>query len=190
MKLHPPSGLIVRSPSSVRRLRDFGLIAFDMDSTLINIECIDEIADIAGCKDQVAAITAATMRGEITDYKDSLCRRVALLRGVPVEALHRVYQQRLRLNPGASELVEACKLAGLKTLLVSGGFTFFADRVCITLGIDYSRSNELEIENQRLTGRLVGQPWGSICDGEEKKTHVAAHLRRTWHHPRTSHRSG
>jgi phosphoserine phosphatase len=140
-----------------------------MDSTLINIECVDEIAAAAGRKDEVAAITEAAMRGEITDYKDSLRRRVALLEGVHVDAMHQVYDQRLQLNPGAQALVTACKTAGLKVLLVSGGFTFFTDRIRDRLGIDYTRSNVLEVADGRLTGRMVDQPWGDICDGEEKR---------------------
>jgi phosphoserine phosphatase len=150
-------------------LADFRLIAFDMDSTLIDIECVDEIADAAGRKAEVAAITEAAMRGEIADYKDSLRRRVALLEGVPVDALEAVYRERLHLNPGAETLVRACQRAGLKTLLVSGGFTFFTDRIRDRLGIDFTRSNVLGVENGRLTGRLLDQPWGDICDGAEKR---------------------
>ena len=145
-----------------------------MDSTLINIECIDEVADAAGRKAEVAAITEAAMRGEIADYKDSLRRRVALLRGVPAAALTQVYEERLRLNPGAQTLVQACQQAGLKTLLVSGGFTFFTDRVRDILRIDFTRSNVFEIENSQLTGRMVDQAWGDICDGEEKRRMVLA----------------
>jgi phosphoserine phosphatase len=156
------------------RWQDFKLIAFDMDSTLINIECIDEVADAAGRKAEVAAITEAAMRGEIADYKDSLRRRVALLRGVPAAALTQVYEERLRLNPGAHTLVNACQQAGLKTLLVSGGFTFFTDRVRDILRIDFTRSNVFEIENSQLTGRMVDQAWGDICDGEEKRRMVLA----------------
>ena len=154
------------------RLADFGLIAFDMDSTLINIECVDEIADAAGRKAEVAAITEAAMRGEITDYKDSLRRRVALLEGVPVAAMQEVLDQRLRLNPGAETLVRACQAAGLSTLLVSGGFTFFTDHVRDRLRLDRTRSNVLEVADGRLTGRLVDQDWGDICDGEEKRRTV------------------
>ena len=165
---HSP-GLIVNIALPDLKLRDFGLIAFDMDSTLINIECIDEIADAVGRKAEVAAITEAAMRGEIVDFKDSLRRRVALLKGVSVASMNEVYRERLKLNPGAAELVGACKAAGMKILLVSGGFTFFTDRIRDQLGIDYTRSNVLEIENGFLTGRLVDQPWGDICDGEEKR---------------------
>jgi phosphoserine phosphatase len=150
-------------------LSDFRLIAFDMDSTLINIECVDEIADAAGRKAEVAAITEAAMRGEIADYKDSLRRRVGLLEGVPLAALEAVWNERLRLNPGAETLVRACQAAGLKTLLVSGGFTFFTDRIRDRLGLDFTRSNVLEVANGALTGRLVDQPWGDICDGAEKR---------------------
>ena len=163
------SGLVVNIALPDLKLSDFKLIAFDMDSTLINIECIDEIADAVGRKAEVSAITEAAMRGEITDFKDSLRRRVALLKGASVSSLEQVLHARLRLNPGAAELVRACKDAGLKVLLVSGGFTFFANRVRELLDIDYTRSNVLEIEGGVLTGRLVDQPWGDICDGEEKR---------------------
>ena len=149
-------------------LSGFRLAAFDMDSTLINIECIDEMADAVGRKAEVAAITEAAMRGEIADYKDSLRQRVRLLAGVTVSQMQQVLDQRLQLNPGAAELVQACQAAGLKTLLVSGGFTFFTDAVRDRLRIDWTRSNVLEVEHCRLTGRMVNQPWGDICDGEEK----------------------
>jgi phosphoserine phosphatase len=162
-------GLVIQRFTPPLQLRDFGLIAFDMDSTLINIECVDEIAAAVGKKDEVAAITEATMRGEIADFKESLRRRVALLKGVSVQAMQQVYDQRLQLNPGAAELVNACKAVGLKVLLVSGGFTFFADRVRERLGIDFARSNVLEFEGGLLTGRMVDQPWGDICDGAEKR---------------------
>ena len=151
------------------RLADFRLAAFDMDSTLITIECVDEIAALAGRGAEVAAITEAAMRGEIADYKESLRRRVAMLAGVPAEALQRVYDERLRYTEGAETLLAACRSAGLKTLLVSGGFTFFSDRVRDHLQIDYTRSNVLGIEGGMLTGRMVDQPWGDICDGEEKR---------------------
>ncbi len=151
------------------RLADFRLVAFDMDSTLINIECIDEVADAAGRKAEVAAITEAAMRGEITDYKDSLRRRLALLRGVPASALEEVYARRLKLNPGVTEFVGACRAAGLKTLLVSGGFTYFSSRVQARLGLDFARANVLDVADGRLTGSLVPQPWGDIVDGAEKR---------------------
>ena len=140
-----------------------------MDSTLINIECVDEIADAAGRKAEVAAITEAAMRGEIADYKESLRRRVALLEGVPMAALESVYARRLHLNPGAEALVRACQRAGLKTLLVSGGFTFFTDRIRERLQLDFTRSNVLDVADGQLTGRLVDQLWGDICDGAEKR---------------------
>ena len=162
-------GLVVQGFTPPLPLKNFRLIAFDMDSTLINIECVDEIAAAAGKKAEVAAITEAAMRGEIADYKESLRQRVALLKGVRVQHMEDVYSQRLQLNPGAAELVAACKAAGLKILLVSGGFTFFTDRMRDRLGIDYTRSNELGIEAGRLSGRMVDQPWGDICDGTEKR---------------------
>ena len=162
-------GLVVQGITPPLPLSNFKLVAFDMDSTLINIECVDEIAAAAGRKAEVAAITEAAMRGEIADYKESLRRRVILLKGVPVAALEQVWRERLQLNPGAEALVRALQAAGLKTLLVSGGFTFFTDRVRDRLGLDFTRSNVLEIEDGHLTGRMVDQPWGDICDGEEKK---------------------
>ena len=163
-------GLVVQGlPTPAPRLGDFKLIAFDMDSTLINIECVDEIADAAGRKAEVAAITEAAMQGVITDYKESLRQRVALLKDVSVQHMEQVFSERLRFNPGAKELVAAAKAAGLTTLLVSGGFTFFAERVKAGLGIDFARSNLLEIDNGLLTGRMVDQAWGDICDGAEKR---------------------
>jgi len=138
------------------RLADMRLLATDMDSTLITIECIDEIGEAVGRKAEIAAITARAMRGEI-EFTESLRRRVALLEGVPLEALESVYREKLRLSPGAERLVEACKAAGLKLMLVSGGFTFFTERLCTRLGFDYVRSNELELRDGRLTGRVVGQ---------------------------------
>jgi phosphoserine phosphatase len=162
-------GLFLRGITPPLRLRDFRLVAFDMDSTLINIECVDEIAEAAGRKAEVSAITEAAMRGEITDYKDSLLRRLALLRGVPVSALEAVYAHHLQLNPGGAEFVQACQAAGLKTLLVSGGFTFFSDRIKQRLGLDFARANVLEVVDGLLTGHLVDRPWGDIVDGAEKR---------------------
>ena len=166
-------GIVVQGITPPLKLSDFKLIAFDMDSTLINIECVDEIADAAGRKAEVSAITEAAMRGEITDYKESLRQRVALLRGVTVAHMEQVLAERLQLNPGAEALVKACKASGLKVLLVSGGFTYFTDRVRDRLGIDFTRSNVLEIESGpncgQLTGRMVDQAWGDICDGAEKR---------------------
>lgn len=162
-------GLVIQGFTLPLKLSDFKLAAFDMDSTLINIECVDEIADAAGRKEEVAAITEAAMRGEITDYKDSLRRRVALLAGVPVSAMEEVFEKRLQLNPGAEVLTAALKAAGCKLLLVSGGFTFFTDRIRDKLSMDFARSNVLEVKDAKLTGRMVDQAWGDICDGEEKR---------------------
>ena len=146
-----------------RRFADLKLLAMDMDSTLITIECIDEIGDLAGKRAEVAAITARAMRGEL-DYVQSLRQRVALLAGVPLEALERVYRERLRLSPGAEQLIAACRKHGVKLLLVSGGFTFFTERLKARLGIDYTISNELEASSGKLTGGLVGR----IVDAEAK----------------------
>jgi len=145
------------------RFAQLKLLALDMDSTLISIECIDEIGDLAGMKAEIAAITAQAMRGEI-DYAQSLKRRVELLKGLGIEALQRVYDQRLRLSPGAETLIEACRKHGVKLLLVSGGFTFFTDRLKQRLGLDFTISNQLEMHDGKLTGGLVGR----IVDAEAK----------------------
>ena len=152
-----------------RKLSDFGLVAMDMDSTLITIECIDEIADAIGVKPQVAAITAQAMRGEI-DFPESLRRRVGLLAGLPEAALDSVYDERLRLSPGAENMLDAARRAGLNTLLVSGGFTFFTYRLKARLGLDATLANTLEIVGSKLTGRVLGD----IVDGAAKAAKVAA----------------
>jgi phosphoserine phosphatase len=126
-----------------------------MDSTLISIECIDEIADMLGIKAQVSAITEAAMRGEL-DFESSLTQRVALLKGLPVEELQRVYDERLTLNPGAQELIAFLKESNIKLALVSGGFTFFTDKLKDRLGLDYTLANTLGVEDGRLTGKVVG----------------------------------
>lgn len=151
-----------------RSLADFALLAMDMDSTLISIECIDEIADFAGRKAEIAAVTAAAMRGEI-DWPESLRRRVAALAGLDESALERVYRERLRFNPGAERLIAAARACGLKTLLVSGGFTFFTDRVRERLGLDYAYSNVLVVEAGKLAGRVTG----ALVDAHGKAAHVA-----------------
>ncbi len=139
-----------------RRLSDFRLVAMDMDSTLITIECIDEMADIRGIKPQVAAITASAMRGEI-EYHESLRRRLALLEGMDESALSRVYEERLRLSPGAERMLGRLRSLGIKTLLVSSGFTFFTERLKHRLSLDYTLSNTLEFKNGKLTGKVLGR---------------------------------
>jgi len=151
-----------------RRLADFGLLALDMDSTLITMECIDEIADFAGRKPEVAAVTAAAMRGEI-DWPQSLRSRVAALAGLDASVLERVYRERLALSPGAQTLLDAARGAGLKTLLVSGGFTYFTERLRVQLGITEAHANELVIEDGRIAGRVAGP----LVDAEGKAGHVA-----------------
>lgn len=146
-----------------KRLSDFGLVVMDMDSTLISIECIDEIADIQGLKPQVAAITEEAMRGEI-DFAESLRRRVALLEGLDEGALQRVYDERLKLNPGAETMLAALKQHGIKTLLVSGGFVFFTERLKARLGLDHAHANTLEIIDGKLTGKVLGD----ILDAQAK----------------------
>ena len=155
-----------------RKLSDFGLLAMDMDSTLISIECIDEIAAFAGKKDEVAAVTAAAMRGEI-DWPESLKRRVAALAGLEAATLERVYAERLRLNPGAERLIAAARRAGLKTLLVSGGFTYFTDRVRERLALDFAYSNGLAVEG----GRLAGRTTGPLVDAAGKAAQVTRLMR-------------
>ena len=155
-----------------RRFAELKLVAMDMDSTLITIECIDELGDLAGCKSEIAAITAQAMRGEL-DYPQSLRKRVGLLKGLQESALLRVYDERLRLTPGAEQLLAACKQHGVKLLLVSGGFTFFTDRLKARLGIDYTISNRLETRGGELTGGLIGD----IVDAEAKAAKFAAVVR-------------
>jgi phosphoserine phosphatase len=140
-----------------RKLRDFGLVAMDMDSTLITIECIDEIADFCGLKAEVSAITEAAMRGEIKDFNESLVARVALLKGLDASALEHVYEERLRLSPGAEAMLAGAREAGLRTLLVSGGFTFFTERLKARLNLDFTNANTLEIVDGKLTGKVVGE---------------------------------
>ncbi len=144
-------------------LKNFGLCVMDMDSTLISIECIDEIADMVGIKPQVAAITERAMQGEL-DFAQSLRERVALLEGLTETDLLRVLNERLKLNPGAQEWIQTCKQHNIKTLLVSGGFTFFAERVKEMLGLDYTVSNTLEMIDGKLTGRVLGE----IVDAQRK----------------------
>jgi phosphoserine phosphatase len=139
-----------------RKLSDFRLLAMDMDSTLITIETIDELADLVGRKAEVAAVTAQAMRGEI-EYDESLRRRVAVLKDLPESALEQLYTERVRLSPGAERLIEGVKRAGLKILLVSSGFTHVTDKLKVRLGLDYVRANTLEVSDGKFTGELVGR---------------------------------
>jgi phosphoserine phosphatase len=148
---------------AARSLADYRLVAMDMDSTLITIECIDEIADMQGLKPQVSEITEAAMRGEL-DFAASLTRRVALLKGLDANALQRVYDERLQISMGGEAMLAGVKAAGLKTLLVSGGFTFFTERLQERLDLDYTNANVLEVDHGKLTGRVVG----GIVDAEVK----------------------
>src|SRR4051812_9238588 len=152
-----------------RRFADLKLLAMDMDSTLITIECIDELGDLVGCKTEIAAITAQAMRGEL-DYPASLRKRVSLLKGLDESGLQSVYDQRLKLTPGAEALLAACKRHGVKVLLVSGGFTFFTERLKQRLGLDYTISNVLETRGGKLTGGLIGD----IVDAEAKAGRFSA----------------
>ena len=150
-----------------RQLSDFRVLVMDMDSTLITIECIDEIADMQGLKTEVATITEAAMRGEL-DFQASLLRRVALLKGLDAFALHQVFEERLRLSPGAHALLEGVKAAGLRSVLVSGGFTYFTDRLKAMLALDTTRANLLEVVEGKLTGHVIGH----IIDAEAKRQSV------------------
>ena len=157
-----------------QKITDFGLVAMDMDSTLINIECIDELADLTNQKLQVAAITEAAMHGEI-DFAESLRRRVALLEGLPESALQQVYDERLQLSPGTEILLQRLQQLGIKTLLVSGGFEFFTERLQQRLKLDFTQANKLEIVDGKLTGKVQG----SIFDAQGKAdylVHTRKHL--------------
>lgn len=142
--------------------REKRLIVFDMDSTLVDAEIIDEIAKYAGVEEEVKKITEKAMRGEM-DFKTALIERVRLLKGLPVEVLEKIYRN-IKLTEGAKELIQALKKAGYKVAVVSGGFTYFTDRLKEELGLDYAFGNELEIEDGKLTGRIKGR----IIDAEEK----------------------
>ncbi len=158
------SGLDYSFMQEDKKLSDFKLLVMDMDSTLITIECIDEIADMHGLKNEVAAITESAMRGEL-DFRESLSQRVALLKGLEATALQQVFDERLLLSLGAKELLTGAQAAGLRTVLVSGGFTFFTDRLHQQLTFDIARANELEIIDDKLTGRVIGP----IIDASEKR---------------------
>jgi len=158
------SGLDYSFMQEDKKLSDFKLLVMDMDSTLITIECIDEIADIHGLKNEVAAITESAMRGEL-DFRESLTQRVALLKGLEASVLQQVFDERLLLSLGAKELLAGAQAIGLRTVLVSGGFTFFTDRLRQQLTFDVARANELEIKDDKLTGRVIGP----IIDASEKR---------------------
>jgi len=147
-----------------------GLLVTDMDSTLINIECVDEIADFINVKPQVAEITEAAMRGEI-DFETSLRQRVSLLQGLDVNALERVYNERLQLNPGAEIMLKNLQQRGIKTALVSGGFTFFTERLKQRLGLDYTMANVLGEHKGKLTGEVIGD----VCGAQAKADFLLAH---------------
>lgn len=139
-----------------RRLGDFKLLVMDMDSTLITMETIDELADMVNIKAEVAAITERAMRGEI-EYDQSLRERLALLKGLDESALQRVYDERLKFSPGAERMLDKVRAAGIRTLLVSGGFTYMTDRLKTRVQLDYTHSNVLEISNGKLTGKVIGE---------------------------------
>jgi phosphoserine phosphatase len=151
----------------VWQLSYFKLVAMDMDSTLINIESLDEVADYVGLKQEIAAITEQSMNGAV-DFTESLVHRVSLLRGLDASALERVYEERVELNPGAEKFIAALKTHGIKTMLVSGGFTFFTERLKRRLGLDFAFANELEIVNGKLSGKMVGP----VLDPAAKATKV------------------
>ena len=150
---------------------DFKVLAMDMDSTLINIECIDEIADLAGKKSEVASITEASMRGEIKDFNESLIRRMAFFAGTPFALLDDVLRERLRVNDGAHALIRAAQAHGVKCVLVSGGFTYFAEQVQKELNLDAVHANTLDIVDGRITGKVIGE----IVNGDVKARLVREH---------------
>jgi phosphoserine phosphatase len=151
------------------QLSDFGLVAMDMDSTLLAIESIDEIADMHGMKPQVSEITQRTMRGEIV-FAESLRQRTALLQGLHQDALQQVYDERVRLSPGAEKMLQRMKSAGLRTMVISGGFTFFTDRIKTKLNLDYAAANKLEIADGKLTGKVMGEIIGASGKAEVLKS--------------------
>ncbi len=146
-------GLPVDAVTQNRRYRQKKLLISDMDSTMITCECIDELADFAGLKPEVARITEKAMNGEM-DFKEALRARVSLLMGLDVSTLEAVYQSRVKAMPGALELITAAKLNGCHTVLVSGGFGYFTSRVARQLGFDEHYGNELEVMEGKLTGRV------------------------------------
>ena len=162
-------------------LQQFSLFVTDMDSTLINIECIDELADLQGVKQQVCEITEASMRGKL-DFATSLRQRVHLLRGLPVEAMQQVYEQRLALNPGAHRLLKQLQQASIYTVLVSGGFSYFTDRLRAELGFDEAYGNTLGCENGILTGELTGP----VIDAQAKAEHLIRAARQQGIQPQQS----
>lgn len=141
------------------------LFVSDMDSTLINIESIDEIADFANLKPQVAGITERTMQGKL-DFNASLIERVSLLKGLDVSVLNQVYTERLRMNDNGEALTQFLKMQGLKTAVVSGGFKYFTRRLAQDIGLDHNHANELEIENNQLTGKIVGNIVNAMVKAE------------------------
>ena len=151
------------------QLSNFGLVAMDMDSTLLAIESIDEIADMHGMKPQVSEITQRTMRGEIV-FAESLRQRTALLQGLHQDALQQVYDERVRLSPGAEKMLERMKSAGIRTMVISGGFTFFTDRIKTKLNLDYAAANKLEIADGKLTGKVLGEIIGASGKAEVLKS--------------------
>lgn len=163
------NGLDCALVPDAQTLEHFGLAVMDMDSTLISIECIDEIADMCGLKKEISLVTESAMRGEI-EFSESLRQRVSLLKGLEESALQRVIDERLQLNPGALKWIQTCKDHGITTLLVSGGFDFFAEKVRAMTGLDQIRANKLEIIDHQLTGKVLGD----IVDGQAKADHLIA----------------
>lgn len=162
------AGLDFAFVEQTARLGDFGLVAMDMDSTLLAIESIDEIADMHGVKPQVSEITQRTMRGEIV-FAESLRQRTALLRNLDEDALQRVYDERVRLSPGAEKMLLRMKSAGIRTMVISGGFTFFTDRIKAKLDLDYAAANTLEVADGKLTGKVLGEIIGASGKAEVLK---------------------
>ena len=148
------------------KLSQFKLVAMDMDSTLINIESLDEVADYVGLKQKIAAMTEQSMNGEV-DFSESLRQRVALLKGLDESALDHVYDERVELNPGAEKLIATLKSHGIKTMLISGGFSFFTERLKQRLGLDFAFANKLEIVDGKLTGAMLGPLLDPVAKAEK-----------------------
>ncbi|MCM1163557.1 MAG: phosphoserine phosphatase SerB [Muribaculaceae bacterium] len=162
MQLSQEDGFDISMQEDTLYRRCRRLICFDMDSTLIETEVIDELAERAGVGDQVRAITESAMRGEI-DFTESFGRRVALLKGLDVSVMEDIARN-LPITEGVDRMMEVLKRAGYKTAILSGGFTYFGNYLKQKFGFDYVYANELEIEDGKLTGRYVGE----VVDGRRK----------------------
>ena len=175
--LQPPAVSLLR-PTTHRSWRDYRLIALDMDSTLLRIETLDVLAAAAGLSAPMAAWTAAAMHGEVADYAQDLQQRVAMLRGLPAQALAHIDVLE-QLSPGAAQLIYACRQHGLYCMVISSGFSHYAEQIQRSLGMQAVRANVLQMEEGVLTGALLPQPGAAFVDRQEKQNallHACAQL--------------